>query len=279
MQVAGYAAGELDRRQRLDSFEFHVYLRCRAFPGNSLARSGSRSEPAPRSRYVFVLTRELSGLRRDRDVGGDETQESNRCVSQQGAVKRRTRARTGYAAWASSRRPQHLPGRGLARQCNVADRPWHAFGLVPGNMKSDASPASGVRRQLSPQQRAVEQLRALVKPYRFRVQVDAEGLPLIPGRYGRIEWHCDGVNCWSCALPGQVALAVYSDCPRLFEKLWAIPGMRRHQIGDTEMRAVFPPEALEQVAQVIKARRRRTLAPEEARRRGFKPTHRATSKR
>ena len=145
-------------------------------------------------------------------------------------------------------------------------------------MKSDASPASGVRRQLSPQQRAVEQLRALVKPYRFRVQVDAEGLPLIPGRYGRIEWHCDGVNCWSCALPGQVALAVYSDCPRLFEKLWAIPGMRRHQIGDTEMRAVFPPEALEQVAQVIKARRRRTLAPEEARRRGFKPTHRATSK-
>jgi len=33
------------------------------------------------------------------------------------------------------------------------------------------------------------------------------------------------------------------------------------------MRAVFPPEAVEQVASVIKARRRRTLAPEEARRR------------
>src|SRR5439155_17333820 len=50
------------------------------------------------------------------------TSESNRCVSQQGAVKRRTRARSGYAAWASSRRPQHLPGRGLARHRNVADR-------------------------------------------------------------------------------------------------------------------------------------------------------------
>ena len=144
-------------------------------------------------------------------------------------------------------------------------------------MKGDAAPASAVRRQLSLQQRAFEQLRALAKPHRFRVQVDAEGFPFIPGRYGQIEWHCDGVNCWSCALPGQVALAVYSDRPRLFEKLWAIPGVKRHQTGDTEMRAVFPSEVLEQVASVIKARRRRTLAPEEARRRGFKPTHGATS--
>jgi len=144
-------------------------------------------------------------------------------------------------------------------------------------MKGDKAPASGVRRQLSPQQRAVERLRALAKQHRLRVQVDAEGFPFIPGRYGQIEWHCDGVNCWSCALPGQLALAVHTDRPRLFEKLWAIPGVKRHQTGDTEMRAVFPPEALEQVAGVIKARRRRTLAPEEARRRGFKPTHSATS--
>src|SRR5437870_10477926 len=144
-------------------------------------------------------------------------------------------------------------------------------------MKGDPPPGSAVRRRLSLQQRAVELLRALAKPYRLRVQVDAEGFPFIPGRYGQIEWHCDGANCWSCALPGQLALAVYSGRPRLFEKLWAIPGVKRHQTGDTEMRAVFPPEALEQVASVIKARRRRTLSPEEARRRGFKATHRATS--
>jgi hypothetical protein len=144
-------------------------------------------------------------------------------------------------------------------------------------MKGDAAPANTVRRQLSLQQRAVEQLRALAKPYRLGVQVDAEGFPFIPGRYGQIEWHCDGVNCWSCPLPGQVALAVYSNRPRLFGKLWAIPSMKRHQTGDTEMRAVFPPEAVEQVARVIKAQRRRSLSPEEARRRGFKPTHRATS--
>jgi hypothetical protein len=45
------------------------------------------------------------------------------------------------------------------------------------------------------------------------------------------------------------------------------------------MRAVFPPEALDHVARVIRARRRRTLPPEEACRRGFTPTHRATSGR
>jgi hypothetical protein len=144
-------------------------------------------------------------------------------------------------------------------------------------MKGDAAPASAVRRQLSLQQRAAEQLLALANPYRLRVQVDAEGFPFISGRYGQIEWQCDGVDCWSCPLPGQVALAVYSDRRRLFEKLWAIPGVKRYQTGDTEMRAVFPPEAVEKVAGVIKARRRRTLAPEEARRRGFEPAHRATS--
>ena len=144
-------------------------------------------------------------------------------------------------------------------------------------MKGDTAPASSIRSQLLPQHRAVERLRVLAKPYRLRVQVDAEGFPVVPGRYGQIEWHCDGVNCWSCALPGQLALAVYSDRPRLFEKLWAIPGVKRHQTGDSEMRAAFPPEGLEYVAGVIKARRRRSLSSEEAHRRGFKLTHRATS--
>lgn len=71
---------------------------------------------------------------------------------------------------------------------------------------------------------------------------------MIPGRYGQIEWF-DGV-----------ALAVYTDRPRLFARLWAIPGVRRHQTGDAEMRAVFPPERLASVATVIRARRRRTQA-------------------
>jgi hypothetical protein len=126
---------------------------------------------------------------------------------------------------------------------------------------------------------AFRQFRAVLQPFRFRVQADAEGFPVIPGRYGQIEWYCDGVSCHSCPLPGQAALAVYTNRPRLFQKLWAIPGVTRHQTDDHEMRAVFHLEALEQVAMVIKARRKRTLTSEEARRRGFKPTLRATTGR
>jgi hypothetical protein len=113
-------------------------------------------------------------------------------------------------------------------------------------------------RHVPERQRAVEQLHALASTHRLRVQLDVEGLPLIPGRYGQIEWF-DGND-----------LAVYTDRPRLFARLWAISGIRRHQ-------TVFPAEALEEIAGVIKARRRRTLSPDEARRRGFKPAHRTTS--
>ena len=132
-------------------------------------------------------------------------------------------------------------------------------------MRGDTVITRAGGRQVPEQQLAAQQLRALAKPHRFRVRADAEGFPIIPGRYGQSEWF-DGR-----------ALAVSCDHPKLFRKLWAIPNVRRHQTGDREMRAVFPPEAMEQVARVIKARRRRSLSPDDARRRGFKPTHRATS--
>ena len=134
-------------------------------------------------------------------------------------------------------------------------------------MRSDPGTASPSQRQLSEQQRAVQQLRTRAQPSRFRVKLDAEGFPIIPGRYGQIEWF-DGRD-----------LAVYTNRPRLFEKLWAVPGVKRHQTGDTEMRAVFPPEALEQVAAVIRAKRRRELTPETARKLGAKTAYRATSGR
>ena len=89
--------------------------------------------------------------------------------------------------------------------------------------------------------------------------------PVISGRYGQIEW-VDAED-----------LTVYTNRPRLFARLWAIPGVRRHQTGDTEIRAVFPAEALRQVAAVIKARRRRTLSPEEAHRLGADTAYRSTS--
>jgi hypothetical protein len=102
------------------------------------------------------------------------------------------------------------------------------------------------------QHAATERLRAL--PGRYPVVTDSEGWPLIPGRAGRIEVH------------DAATLAVYTNRPRLFVKLSRIPGVRRHQTGDMEMRAVFPPEALAHVAQVIGAKHKRTLSSEQARR-------------
>jgi hypothetical protein len=111
---------------------------------------------------------------------------------------------------------------------------------------------------------AVRSLRALAGPRRWRVTADPEGWPIIPGRLGQIEYH-DGVE-----------LAVYTDRPRLCSKLWAIRGVRRHQTGDEEMRALFPPETLELVAGVIRARRRRSLSAAAARNRSGLATVRAT---
>jgi hypothetical protein len=108
-------------------------------------------------------------------------------------------------------------------------------------------------------------LTALARPFRYRVVRDAEGLPIIPGRLGQIEPH-DGQS-----------LAVYSTRPRVFAKLWAGPGVRRWQTGSREMRALFPPERLVEVATGIGARRKRRLTSEAARKRSGLPTVRGTS--
>ena len=115
------------------------------------------------------------------------------------------------------------------------------------------------------QRAAFDRLRALAMARRHRVIADAEGWPVIPGRLGRIEDNGDGRLC-----------AVYTDRPRLFAKLWAIPGVRRWQTGDTEMRAVFPHEALPAVATVIRARTRRRLSAAAARNLGAGTAYRFT---
>src|SRR5436309_2660912 len=69
------------------------------------------------------------------------------------------------------------------------------------------------QRRRPVQQHALGQLRALTTQPRFRVVIDEEGFPYIPGRYGRVEWF-DGRD-----------LAVSSDRPRVFVKLWAIPSV------------------------------------------------------
>lgn len=74
------------------------------------------------------------------------------------------------------------------------------------------------------------------------LRINLRGVQHGGGRLGQVERHCDGQDCHGCPVSGP-ALAVYSTRPRLFRKLWAIPGLRRWQTGDAEMRAVFPAEA------------------------------------
>src|SRR5262245_12148322 len=62
-------------------------------------------------------------------------------------------------------------------------------------------------------------LKALARPFRYRVVLDAEGLPIIPGRLGQIELH-DGQT-----------LAVHTNRPRIFARPCAVPGVRRWQVG------------------------------------------------
>src|SRR2546422_11587625 len=93
----------------------------------------------------------------------------------------------------------------------------------------------------SEQRTADASLRSIAGTY--RVTQDAEGWPIVPGRLGQIEYHDGG------------SLAVFTDRRG---KLLAIPGIRRHQTGDGELRALFAPALLAPVAQAIRAYRRRS---------------------
>lgn len=121
---------------------------------------------------------------------------------------------------------------------------------------------------------AAERLRAL--PARFKVTADAEGWPLVPGRYGRLEWR--GAE----SATGQHRLYAYTDRPRMIARLRALAGLHPQQIGDTE--AVFrlredDAAALRAVADLLRLRQRRAPVPGAALRFGSGAAHRATSGR
>lgn len=101
------------------------------------------------------------------------------------------------------------------------------------------------------QRAAFAQVRPLAEPLRLRMKADAEGFPIIPGKLGQIEW----------SDPAGRDLAVYSARMRMLSRLLAVTGVRRHQTGDDEFRLLFPPEALEQVAATVRARRKRQTSP------------------
>lgn len=119
------------------------------------------------------------------------------------------------------------------------------------------------RRASHEQAAAFAQLRTWAAPLRLRVMRDTEDFPMIPGRYGRIEW------------TGGLLLAIYSDHPRLFAKLLAVGGVRRHQVGDTEVRLLFAPAMLAEIAGLIRAHRKPGLSSAGARQVGLKTAFKA----
>jgi hypothetical protein len=88
---------------------------------------------------------------------------------------------------------------------------------------------------------------------------------VIPGKLGRLEYH-DGRE-----------LAVYSDRPRVFARLWAVPGIRRWQVGDKEVRALVPSASLPEVAGIIQAPRRRPAKSAAPLQKAPTPAYRVTS--
>jgi hypothetical protein len=81
---------------------------------------------------------------------------------------------------------------------------------------------------------------------RYRIHTGTDGWPYIPGLYGRLEWDC--------------GYSVFTAHRRMIPKLLAIPGVSRHQMGDTEARMNLRPDAIRPVLDLIRARRPRAAS-------------------
>src|SRR5262245_43087163 len=85
----------------------------------------------------------------------------------------------------------------------------------------------------------------------WRVQRNSEGIPIIPGRYGRVEPH-DSKTLASCLFRPRGLGAWVRKLP---------PHWRRWQIGDQEARVLLPIEELDRAAQTVRGYRRRSISP------------------
>jgi hypothetical protein len=158
--------------------------------------------------------------------------------------------------------PVRVPGARLRNRPGPSGRPaWRDRAQPPRHRLQRPARSLAVtvidgRRRTDEQHRSFAELRALAGA-RWRVTADVENYPVIPCRYGQIEWFA----------PGSSRLAAYADRPRLFRRVLDLPGVRRHQIGDLEISVLFPQHVLGDMALLLRASRRRHLSSEEARRR------------
>ncbi len=81
-------------------------------------------------------------------------------------------------------------------------------------------------------------------------RVERLWLARIPGRYGFVSVH------------SATELAAFTDRRLMVGRLIAVEGVRVHQRGDSEVRVVFAPDRLDAIAELLQARRKRHLSPE-----------------
>lgn len=98
---------------------------------------------------------------------------------------------------------------------------------------------------------------------RYRIEFDESAL--IPGQTREERLWLEQIPCkyGHIYIHGRDKLGAYCDRPRIFERLMAIPGTARLQVVDRELSVSFHPAQLEEVAELLQARRRRQLTDEE----------------
>lgn len=84
---------------------------------------------------------------------------------------------------------------------------------------------------LIPEEETFTRLIRAVPGLRGRVALDREGWPMVPARYGRLEWR--GMEA-AGPFMGSARIYAYTDRNRILSKLLTVPGTRRAQIGDDE---------------------------------------------
>lgn len=86
----------------------------------------------------------------------------------------------------------------------------------------------------------------------WRIRLDSEQLPIIPGRWGHVSAHDLKTLC--------VYIAGSRHVRALLRRLPS--GWRRHQVGDNEANLLAPLQDLDMACQEVRARRRPVLSPE-----------------
>jgi len=95
--------------------------------------------------------------------------------------------------------------------------------------------------------RELEQLKALAKPFRYRVLLNQDEEAVMPGAHSQIEWY---------SFNGKTLIA-FTWKRRMLRKLLNLPWAVPHQVGDEEGSLTFPSERLGEIGALLRLKRHR----------------------